>query len=83
MKLGSIVISFPHLIHVCVEDAILRFWKEWVLEGTTPTKVGLLWGFTEFIIIIDNCWVKYMDRIDGLSPRTHMFVVLRQLILHR
>ena len=65
----NVFFSIPYLIHVCMDDAISGFWKEWFLEGVASIKVWLLGGF---IGCVENLVLDYRDPIDLMDGPSNM-----------
>ena len=62
----------PYLIHVCMEGAILGFWKEWFLEEVASIKVWFVGRVHRMHRKYDIRWVEYRDPIDLMYHLPYM-----------
>jgi hypothetical protein len=70
--------SIPYLIHVCIEEAILGFWKEWFLEGVAPIKVWFVGRVYRMLQKFGIRWMEYGDPIDSMECPSNMTIGLCQ-----
>ena len=63
MNIGRVIFSISYLIHVCMEEAILGFWK-WFLEGVVAIHVWFVGRVYRTCRKSGIQWVEYRDPID-------------------